>query len=125
MKKLIIILYSTFSLGVQQGDYKDYYMEGASHFTTKDYSLAITSFKKSYQLKPLSQTAYYIALSYDYIKNVDSCYHYSAIVLKDAKAKEQYKTECKKMFDSCEAIIKKNQTLNRQITTRTVVSHDT
>ena len=125
MKELKITILIICSFSIQSTNYKTYYAEGASYFDRKDYNTAITNFKKSYQLKPLSQTSYYIALSYNYINNADSCDRYSAIVLKDVNANEQYKTECKKMFDSCEAIIKKNQKLQKEVKTRTVVAHDT
>ncbi|MCS3737545.1 hypothetical protein [Mucilaginibacter dorajii] len=81
--------------------YKTLFNDGIIFYNDKQYEDAITAFKKSNKLSPNNKTDYYIALSYNVMKNCDSSVVYAQKVLKTGDDNNEYTNNSTKMIAAC------------------------
>jgi tetratricopeptide (TPR) repeat protein len=88
--------------------YKTLFNDGINFYNTKQYEDAVAAFKKSDRLSPNSKTDYYIALSYNVMKNCDSSVVYAQKVLKTGNDNNEYTNNSTKMIAACSPAVVNN-----------------
>jgi tetratricopeptide (TPR) repeat protein len=98
----------------QLGEAERYYQEGAASYEVADYKRAADSFKKSYDLAPYAETAYYLSVAYSKLQVFREAEDFARQALAaDPPLQSEFVADAKKIIDWAQQVHEADEKLNR------------